>query len=204
MTYQQSLTTIELKRSLAAIPLDYDLRCDLLLSRYKNCVTDQLRLFRADLVHITGPGDFGVLGFWAAHSLGIPLVASWHANLHEYAGRRLDKLFSNVPPVWRKRVAQAGEDLSLRALMRSYRLPRFLMAPNESMIHLLQQLTGRPTFFMPHGVDTEVYSPTRRGPPTGAFCIGYVGRLTPEKNVRLFAELERSLVAPAKGISGCC
>ena len=194
-THLQSLTTIELKRSLAAIPLDYELRCDLLVSRHKNWVTDQLRLFRADLVHITGPGDFGVLGFWAAHSLGIPLVASWHTNLHEYAGRRLDKLFSNLPPAWRNRVAQAGEDLSLLALMRFYRLPRFLMAPNEFIIRLLQERTGKPTFLMPHGVDTEVYSPTRRGPRTGAFCIGYVGRLTPEKNVRLFVELERSLVA---------
>ena len=73
--YDQSLTTLELKRSLAAFPLDYELRCDPLLSRYKNWVTAQLRMFRADLVHITGPGDFGILGFWAAHSLGIPLVA---------------------------------------------------------------------------------------------------------------------------------
>ena len=198
-THRQSVTTIELKRSVASLRLDYDLCCDLLLSRYKNLITGQLRSFRADLVHITGPGDFGVLGFWAAHSLGIPLVASWHTNLHEYAGRRLDKAFSFLPTAWRKGIARKGEDLSLDALVRFYRLARFLMAPNESAINLLHQRTGRPAFLMAHGVDTEVYSPIHRRLGTSAFSIGYVGRLTPEKNVRLFAELERSLRAAGRG-----
>jgi len=191
----QSLTTLELKRSLAAFPIDYEFRCDPLLSRYKNWVTDQLRVFRADLVHITGPGDFGILGFWAAHSLGIPLVASWHTNLHEYAGRRLDRLFSRLPTAWRNRIAHLGEDLSLDALMRFYRLPRFTLAPEESTICLLRDRTHRPTYFLPHGVDTNLYSPTRRNRRTDSFCIGYAGRLTPEKSVRLFVELEQRLLA---------
>ena len=191
----RSLTTLELKRSLAAFPIDYEFRCDPLLSRYKNWVIAQLRLFRADLVHITGPGDFGILGFWAAHSLGIPLVASWHTNLHEYAGRRLDKLCSRLPTAWRKRIDRLGEDLSLDALMRFYRLPRFALAPDESMIQLLRDRTRRPAYFLPHGVDTNFYSPTRRRRRNNSFCIGYVGRLTPEKSVRLFVELEQRLLA---------
>ena len=194
-TYDPSLTTLELKRSLAAFPIDYDFRCDPLLSRYKNWVTDQLRLFRADVVHITGPGDFGILGFWAAHSLGIPLVASWHTNLHEYAGRRLDKLFSRLPTAWRERIVRTGEDLSLDALMRFYRLPRFTLAPNESMMQLLRDGTHRPAYFLPHGVDTNFFSPTRRNRQDDSFRIGYVGRFTPEKSVRLFVELEQRLRA---------
>ena len=193
--YNQPLTTLGLKRSLAAFSVDYELRCDPLLSRYKNWVTAQLRLFRADLVQITGPGDFGILGFWAAHSLGIPLVASWHTNLHEYAGRRLDKLFSRLPTTWRKRIIRMGEDLSLDALMRFYGLPHFVLAPNESMINLLRDRTHRPTYFLPHGVDTGVYSPTHRNRRTNSFRIGYVGRLTPEKSVRSFVELEERLLA---------
>ena len=191
----RSLTTLKLKRSLAAFPIDYEFRCDPLLSRYKNWVTDQLRLFRADLVHITGPGDFGILGFWAAHTLGIPLVASWHTNLHEYAGRRLEKLSSRLPTSWRNGIVRLGEDLSLDALMRFYRLPRFTLAPDESMIRLLMDRTRRPAYFLPHGVDTNFYSPTRRNRRTDSFCIGYVGRLTPEKSVRLFVELEQRLLA---------
>jgi phosphatidylinositol alpha 1,6-mannosyltransferase len=191
----QSLTALELKRSLAAFPIDYEFRCDPLLSRYKNWVTDQLRLFRADLVHITGPGDFGILGFWAAHTLGIPLVASWHTNLHEYAGRRLEKLSSRLPTSWRNGIVRLGEDLSLDALMRFYRLPRFTLAPDESMIRLLMDRTRKPAYFLPHGVDTNFYSPTRRNRRTNSFCVGYVGRLTPEKSVRLFVELEQRLLA---------
>jgi len=194
----RSLTTLELKRSLAAFPIDYDFRCDPLLSRYKNWVTDQLRLFRADLVHITGPGDFGILGFWAAHSLGIPLVASWHTNLHEYAGRRLDKLCSRLPTGWRNRIVRTGEDLSLDALMRFYRLPRFTLAPNESMMQLLRDRVHRPAYFLPHGVDTDFFSPTRRNRQDNSFRIGYVGRFTPEKNVRLFVDLEQRLLAAGR------
>jgi phosphatidylinositol alpha 1,6-mannosyltransferase len=192
--YNQALTTVQLKRSLAAFPIDYEFRCDPLLSRFKTWVTDQLRLFRPDLVHITGPGDFGILGFWAAHSLGIPLVASWHTNLHQYAGRRLDKFFARLPTAWRNSMVRLGEDLSLDALMRFYRLPRFTLAPEASMIRLLRDRTHRPAYFLPHGVDTDFYYPTRRHPRIDSFCIGYVGRLTPEKSVRLFAELEQRLL----------
>jgi phosphatidylinositol alpha 1,6-mannosyltransferase len=78
--------------------------------------------------------------------------------------------------------------------MRFYGLARFLLAPNEAMVNLLQERTGKPAFPMAHGVDTEAYSPQRRCRRDRTFSIGYVGRLTPEKNVRLFADLERSLL----------
>jgi glycosyltransferase involved in cell wall biosynthesis len=125
----------------------------------------------------------------------VPLVASWHTNLHEYAGRRLQKLCRHFPKTWGKGIARKGEDLSLDALTRFYRLPRFLMAPNAAMVDLLRERTVRPAFFMRHGVDTELFSPAAREPRRDAFCIGSVGRLTAEKNVRVFAELERELLA---------
>ena len=193
--HSQSLTTLELKRSPAAFPLDHDLSCDPLLSRYKNWVTERLRPFQADLVHITAPGDMGILGLWVAHSLRIPLVASWHTNLHEYASRRLNKLFSFLPGTWREQVCNTAEEQCLRACVRFYGLARFLLAPNETMVNLLQERTGKPVYMMAHGVDPELFSTRRRGRRSGPFCIGYVGRLTPEKNVRLFVDLERSLLA---------
>jgi glycosyltransferase involved in cell wall biosynthesis len=48
---------------------------------------------------------------------------------------------------------------------------------------------------MSHSVNTEAFSPAFRERPAGPFRIGYVGRLTPEKNVRFFAQLERELLA---------
>jgi len=192
---QPSFTSVEIKRGPAAFPVDHDLSCDPFLSRYKNWVTAQVRPFDPHLVHITGPGDMGILGLWVAHTLRVPLVASWHTNLHEYAGRRLNKLFSFLPDTWRKRLCLTAEEQSLRACLRFYGLARFLLAPNEAMVHLLEERTGKPAFPMAHGVDAEAYSPQRRCRPDRSFRIGYVGRLTPEKNVRLLVDLERSLLA---------
>jgi glycosyltransferase involved in cell wall biosynthesis len=192
---RESFTTLELKRGLAAFPVDHNLYCDPFLSRLKSWVTAQLRHFGPDLVHITGPADMGIMGLWVAHSLRIPLVASWHTNLHEYAARRLDKLFHFLPHPWRKRVSDLAEQQSLRACVSFYGLARFILAPNESMVHLLEERTGKPVFLMAHGVDSEVYSPSRRRRRTNSFCIGYVGRLTPEKNVRFLVQLEQNLLA---------
>ena len=193
----ESVTTFELKRGPMAFPVDHGLYCDPLLSRFKSRVTAQLRCFDPDLVHITGPGDMGILGFWAAHSLRVPLVASWHTNLHEYAARRLERFFHFLPEPWRERVSHTTERQSLRACMSFYGLARFTLAPNQTMVHLLEERTHRPAFLMAHGVDPEVFSPSRRTQRTGRtgpFRIGYVGRLTPEKNVRLMAKLEQNLL----------
>lgn len=193
--HHESVTTLELKRGPMAFPVDHGLYCDPLLSRFKNWATAQLRCFDPDLVHITGPGDMGILGFWVAHSLRVPLVASWHTNLHEYAARRLEKFFHFLPKPWRERVSHTAERQSLRACIRFYGLARFTLAPNQAMIHLLQERTHRPAFLIAHGVDPEVFSPSRRTRRNGSFCIGYVGRFTPEKNVRFMAKLEHNLLA---------
>jgi phosphatidylinositol alpha 1,6-mannosyltransferase len=197
VTSLSSFTSVEVKRGPAAFPLDHDLSCDPFLSRHKNWVTAQVRSFAPHLVHITGPGDIGILGLWVAHTLRVPLVASWHTNLHEYAGRRLNKLLRFLPDTWRDRISAAAQDRSLRACMRFYGWARFLLAPNDSMVRLLHERTGKPAFQMAHGVDTETYSPqwrSRHHDSAGVFSIGYVGRLTPEKNVRFFAALEKSLL----------
>jgi phosphatidylinositol alpha 1,6-mannosyltransferase len=191
---ERSVTAVNLKRGPAAFPLDHDLSCDPFLSRYKSWVTQQILQFRPQLVHIVGPGDIGILGVWVAHTLRVPLVASWHTNLHEYAGRRLQKLFSFLPDTWRECISLAAERQSLRACMRFYGLARFVLAPNEATVRLLQERTGKPAFLMAHGVDTDAYSPQRRRRRDRTFSIGYVGRLTPEKNVLLFAGLEKSLL----------
>jgi glycosyltransferase involved in cell wall biosynthesis len=48
---------------------------------------------------------------------------------------------------------------------------------------------------MRRGVDTQLFTPTRRWPGSDTFRIGYVGRLTAEKNVRFLAELGVALQA---------
>ena len=190
-----SVTTLELDRSRASFPLDRDLHCDPFLSRHKNWVMDRMQEFRPDLIHITGPGDFGVLGFWVSHELGIPLAASWHTNLHQYASQRVQSVLKLLPCGVRQRIGSLAEELSLNAAMRFYRLAHFVLAPNQEMVDELARRTQRPAYLMAHGVDTRRFSPAPGKCAGKLLSIGYVGRLTPEKNVRWFRELERTLVA---------
>jgi len=194
VTEAGSVRTIELKRGLFSFKLDEDLYCDPLLNRYRDWTIRQLEPFRPDLIHVTGPGDMGILGFWVSHCIPVPKTASWHTNLHEYAGRRVHKLLRRAPEGLRERVSAAAEHHSLRALVAFYHYCHFMMAPNQTMVDLLRERTGRPSYKMKHGVDCARFSSTRRA-STGEFCIGWVGRLTPEKNVRAFVDIERQLLA---------
>jgi glycosyltransferase involved in cell wall biosynthesis len=57
----------------------------------------------------------------------------------------------------------------------------------------VRQLSGRPTYLMRRGVDAELFTPEKRDRRSSTFRIGYVGRLTPEKNVRFLSTLSRAL-----------
>ena len=46
---------------------------------------------------------------------------------------------------------------------------------------------------MRRGIDSVLFSPTKRDACDGIFRLGYVGRLCPEKNVRFLVDLERVL-----------
>ncbi|HKC88194.1 MAG TPA: glycosyltransferase [Blastocatellia bacterium] len=194
-----SVTKLSLGRGKFGFKLDADFRYDLLFWRHANRAIEAAREFKANVVHITGPNDTGQLGAYVAHKLRLPLVISWHTNVHEYAARRLNKLLAALPKAWRDSLARTAERQSLRAAMRFYRLGRALLAPNEELRDLLARKTGRPTYLMRRGVDTSLFSPAKRLRSDSAFLIGYVGRLTPEKNVRLLAELERGLIEAGAG-----
>ena len=189
-----SITTLELKRGPLAFPLDRELRCDPFLTRYRDLTLSELTPFGADVVHITGPGDVGILGAWVAHDLRVPLVASWHTNLQEYAEKRLYRSLQWVPESLRRRVSSAAGRGSMEALMSFYGMARLLMAPNHAMVDLLEKRTGKPAVLMGHGVDVELFHPGRRARSDGPFTLGYVGRITPEKNVRVLVDIEQALL----------
>jgi glycosyltransferase involved in cell wall biosynthesis len=62
---------------------------------------------------------------------------------------------------------------------------------------LLEKETGRPCFLMQRGVDTQFFSPAHRcrKPDDNAFILGFVGRLSVEKNVALLAQVQQQLTA---------
>jgi glycosyltransferase involved in cell wall biosynthesis len=193
------VTMVSLQRGSFGFGLEADFRHDLLFWRHAKRAIEAAREFKANVVHITGPNDTGQLGAYVAHKLRLPLVISWHTNLHEYAARRLSKLAAPLPNAWRERLAGLAERQSLRAELRFYRLGRAILAPNEELRDMLARETGRPTHLMRRGVDTSLFSPAKRLREDGAFLIGYVGRLTPEKNVRRLAELEGGLMEAGAG-----
>ncbi len=200
-----SVTRIQLDRSPMTFPLDRAHQFDLLFLRHYLEISSVVRDFDPDIVQITGPSDVGILGALLAHRLHVPLAASWQTNLHQYARTRASAMVSGFPNSFSAKLPGAAEHWSFRALARFYKIPRILFAPNQEVIDLLEKTTGKPCFLMPHAVDTEIFSPAFRdqGSSNSANSpvrIGYVGRLTPEKNVRILARLEKALLD--KGLSG--
>jgi glycosyltransferase involved in cell wall biosynthesis len=189
------VSTLELERGPAAVPIERDMSFDPLFLRHKKRVAGILREFRPDVVHITGPSDIGILGAVMAHQLQIPLVASWHTNLHEFGAKRLAKLISFMPDAPRQGAAELAERSILSMCAKFYGLARVLMAPNQELVDLLVKLTGKPTFLMQRGADTVLFNPTKRRRSDDAFTLGFVGRVTPEKSVRFLVNIEQALIA---------
>jgi glycosyltransferase involved in cell wall biosynthesis len=194
LSHEGCVSQLKLRRGPASFSVDADLRCDPLLTRHRNRAVDALLEFKPDLVHITGPGDISILGLWVASLVGVPAFASWHTNLHEYAYRRLQSSLSFLPGALRNRVSGSAGQGTLWAVTTYYKIAHFVAAPNQQMVDLLKEKTNRPSFLMRHGVNTSLFHPGRRTRAGGPFRIGYVGRLTPEKNVRSFTDLERELL----------
>jgi phosphatidylinositol alpha 1,6-mannosyltransferase len=190
-----SVTHLELPRGWASFGIERDLRYDLFLWRHQDEVRRALAKFCPDVIHITSPGEFGQLGAYLAHTERIPLVASWHTNLHQFAARRLQKLLSFLPARYSESVTTWAERTALLPLVRFYRIAQVTLAPTPAQVRWLQNVTGKPAFLMPRGVDCEQFHPRFRSVNDRILRIGYVGRVTPEKRVRFLVELERALLA---------
>lgn len=190
---------VELGKSFLSFPLDTGMRFDLLTARHLSSLRIHLERFKPDVVHVTGPGDVGMLGARLAHLLRLPLVISWHTNLHQYARLRCRKYFRVLPPLWAQRLEAKTEHFALRAAARFYQVADLILAPNDDILGTITSLTAKPGRLMPHGVDCGRFQPRSRElvdpSRTHPFTIGYVGRLTPEKNVRVLAELEAELLS---------
>jgi phosphatidylinositol alpha 1,6-mannosyltransferase len=188
------LRTLELPRSAFSFPVEKDLRFDLAYWRHLPRILADTRRFRPDIIHITGPSELGFIGAWIAHHLCVPLVASWHTNVHEYAATR-SGWFTRLFGARGHRVGRQIESSALWASALYYRQARVLFAPNPELCALLERVTRRPCYLMTRGVDTEAFSPAYRDRAAGdqAFVLGFVGRLSVEKNVALLVTIEQQL-----------
>jgi phosphatidylinositol alpha 1,6-mannosyltransferase len=190
-----SVERLELRRRWPKFALDYQHDYDLNLWRYLPMVEKAVREFRPDLVHITGPSDIGQMGALIAHRLSIPLAASWHTNLHEYAERRFIPMVEFLPKRSKEALGRWILESSLRLIARLYRKAQVLFAPNKELIAEMEKLTGHRCYLMSRGIDSDLFHPKRRTRADSEFVIGYVGRLTREKNVRFLKGLAEALGA---------
>jgi len=190
-----SVSRITHRRGRFGFALDKKHDFDLAFWRYLTPVENAVRKFDPDIIHVTGPSDVGQLGVAIAHRLRIPLAASWHTNVHEYAEQRAVSLLTLLPKGVRGRLGKAICQASLKATLRFYRIAQVLFAPNRDLIDLIEEGTQKPCYPMHRGVDIALFDPARRIREDNGFVIGYVGRLTVEKNIHFLADLEKALIA---------
>lgn len=187
--------TLELPRGILSFALEKDLRFDPAFPRHIPLIEDVLDQFQPDLIHITGPSEVGLLGAGLAWNRNLPLAASWHTNVHEYAARRSEWFLRYLPKPSAEATEHTIEDLAMQAAAAFYKAARVLYAPNQALCDQLSRLTGRPCHLMPRGVDAELFHPNRRTRPLygSERVLGFVGRLSVEKNVALLARVQQEL-----------
>ena len=193
-----SVTYLSLKRSPVSFSLDEDLAYDPLFQRHSNRVLRQLLAFKPDVLHITGVNDVSIVGAYLGWKLQIPIVGSWHTNIHEFAAHRITKMLRFLPRAAVGRIAGFAERKILDGAVLYYKMPKVVLSPNQELVDLLGQGTGRISRMMTRGVDAEKFSPQKRTVDDGIFRLGFVGRLRAEKSVRLLVDIEKGLLKAGK------
>jgi phosphatidylinositol alpha 1,6-mannosyltransferase len=121
-------------------------------------------------------------------------VASWHTNFHQFAARRLQRWIGFLPTPLTRPTVLWSEDRGLRILLWFYRFARVTLAPTKPQVAWLERQLGKPSFLMPRGVDTEQFNPKHRTVEDSILRLGFVGRITPEKGIRLLRKVEQALL----------
>lgn len=146
----------------------------------------RLARFKPDLVHVVDPMALGAAGIHWARRLGAPVVASYHTNLAAYCAYY--HLGALEAPIWRyRRYLHNRCDVTL--------------CPSASTAAELQRHGFAQVGIWPRGVDSALFTPTRRSRAwrqrlTGdadAPMILYTGRLSHEKNLNDLVSAFRTL-----------
>jgi len=195
LTRDGNVWTLELPRGIFSFGLEKDLRFDPAFVRHVPEIEEALAKFAPDLIHITGPSEVGMLGAGLAHHMDLPLAASWHTNVHEYAARRADWFLRMLPKERAEATGQKIEELALAASAKFYSVAKVLFAPNRDLCALLERTAGRECRLMPRGVDAKLFHPAKRVRKAGGseFVLGFVGRLSIEKNVAQLVAVQDEL-----------
>ena len=194
----ESVKYLSLKRSPLSFPMDEDLKYDPFFQRHTNRVLQKLVKFQPDVIHITGLNDVSIIGSYLSWKLQIPMVGSWHTNLHEFAARRLTRMLKFLPSKTLGSITNFAERRIMNGAVLYYKMPKVVLSPNQELVEILGKGTKRSSRLMTRGVDTKMFSPEKRTVNDNILRFGFVGRLRAEKNVRLLAALEKKLLEKGK------
>lgn len=168
-----------------AIPIYSDL--DLPLPHLSE-VAERVFDLDADLVHVTGPGPLGLAGLAIAKLLRLPLVASYHTELGDYA-----RLLTGDPLL---------AELMHAATARFYGAADVVIAPSQTVAERLPRLLGIDpgrVVVAPQAVDCDRFSPAHRERPPSTrdeVIVLCVARLSREKSIDCLIEAIRRLARP--------
>jgi glycosyltransferase involved in cell wall biosynthesis len=145
-------------------------------------VVTEVESRRPDVIHVATPGPVGLCGLAAAKLLGIPLVGSYHTELGPYALHLTRDLL----------VAEATN-----AYVRwFYRQCSIVLAPTQAIARVLGDRGFEASVLVwGRGVDTELFTPSRRDPALRARLLDggdtlllSVGRVSEEKRIDVLLE----------------
>lgn len=139
---------------------------------------NQWKKKRPDVVYVATETPLGLSAMQAAASLGIPVAAGFHTNFDQYL--ETYKLEGFKPA-------------ALAYLKNMHSKATCTFAPSPEVIDRLKEEGFEDVRLLGRGVDTELFSPTRRSPALreswgaeeGDLVCLYVGRVSTEKNMPL-------------------
>jgi len=162
---------------------------DVIVAPYSARLEPTLRAWRPDIIHLAGPFMLGRQGVTVARALGVPVAAHYQTDIAGYADHfRLGLL---RPLAWRRLLdIHQGADVTF--------------APTPTVAEELRGRGMARVHVCGRGVDTALFHPDRRDAGVRARFTGghdrpillYVGRVSPEKNVSLLADVARALPYP--------
>jgi glycosyltransferase involved in cell wall biosynthesis len=141
---------------------------------------------RPDVVYVATEGPLGWSAVRTAQRLGIAVFSGFHTNFHSYS---------------RYYRASWLQPLIFRYLCRFHNCTRGTLVPSVDQRDRLQALGFNNVSILSRGVDSQLFTPDRRcaelrrqwGAAANDLVVLYVGRVAPEKNLRLALEAYRAM-----------
>ncbi|HEY0946236.1 MAG TPA: glycosyltransferase [Opitutaceae bacterium] len=146
-------------------------------------LSDRIESFRADIFHAHHPFLLGDTALRLAASSNVPIVFTHHTRYEDY---------THYVPF----DSPALKEFAIQLSTHFANLCDGVIAPSESIAELIQRRgVTVPVKVVPTGIDVQSFASgdgarfrRRLGLPAGAFVVGHVGRLAPEKNLDYLTE----------------